>query len=281
MERSKFGKFLDNVAIGVLIFFLAYLTAKKYIKSKLTCLVISLLLMSIFIYFIFKIQNKKYAKLGLKKQEQKQIESLLYFLKSQTKVKQNATIKHIFEEQFKMYKNQFFILKNQVAILNRISKNQADEEDVFFIISHSEFLIKNDIKEVSILCACYDKNINQSLLKNSNFNIIFLTPEIFYSIAKNHNYNLPEIEKTQNLRKTSKIRIIFAKNNAKHFFRVAILLYIFSMIIPFSKHYIYFATLSLALSTLIFLFGKGEEKPTTNYRILEDKTTQNNIDNNA
>ena len=82
MERSKFAKFLDNVAVGTLVFFLSYLTSKKYIKTKITCLIISILIMCFFIFAVHKIQNRKYAKLGLKKQEQKQIETLTYFLKS-------------------------------------------------------------------------------------------------------------------------------------------------------------------------------------------------------
>lgn len=268
MERSKLGKFLDNVAIGILVFFLSYLTAKKYIKTKIPCLIISILIMCLFIYVIQKIQNRKYAKLGLKKQEQKQIEALTYFLKSQSKIKQNSIIKQIFANQFVVYKNQFFILKNQVALLNKLSKKQANEEDVFYIISNSDFIAKNNIKEVSILCSAYDKNIDLSLLSNKDFNIVFVTPEILYSFAKNQNYNFPEIEKTQKIKKISEIRTIFAKNHAKYFFRTSILLYIFSMIFPFSKHYIYFATVSLLVSIILIIFGKSENT-SPKYRILD------------
>lgn len=275
MERSKFAKFLDNVAVGILVFFLSYLTAKKYIKTKTTCLIISILIMCLFIFAVNKIQNRKYAKLGLKKQEQKQIETLTYFLKSQSKIKQNSVIKQIFKNQYITYKNQFFILKNQIAVLNKFSKNQATEEDVFYIISNSDFLMKNGIEEVSILCSAYDKNINTTLLKNKNFNIVFVTPEILYSLAKNNKYNLPEIEKTQKNKKTSEFRTIFAKNHAKYFFRVSILLYIFSMVIPFSRHYIYFATASLFISFILLIFGKNE-KIVFKYRILDEELNNKN-----
>lgn len=275
MERSKFAKFLDNVAVGILVFFLSYLTAKKYIKTKITCLIISILIMCLFIIAVHKIQNRKYAKLGLKKQEQKQIETLTYFLKSQSKIKQNLVIKQIFKNQYITYKNQFFILKNQIAVLNKFSKNQATEEDVFYIISNSDFLMKNGIEEVSILCSAYDKNINTTLLKNKNFNIVFVTPEILYSLAKNNKYDLPEIEKTQKTKKISEFRTIFAKNHAKYFFRVSILLYIFSMAIPFSRHYIYFATASLCISFILLIFGKNE-KIVFKYRILDEEFNNKN-----
>lgn len=268
MERSKFGKFLDNVAIGVLIFFLSYLTAKKYLISKISSLILSVFILLILMFIICKIQNKKYKKLGLKKSEQKQIEQLNFFLKSQQKAKQNAILKQIFINDYLSYKNQFIILKNQVAILNRISKNQADEEDVFLILSHIDFLEKNNIKEVSIICSKYDKNINTNFLKNNNIEIIFITPDILFSIAKNNNYNFSETEKTQISHKFNKIQAIFSKNHAKYFLRTSMLLYIFSIIIPYSKHYLYFATASLFMSLVILIFGKSN-KHTQIPKILE------------
>ncbi len=258
MEKSKFGQFLDNFSLGILVFFLNYLILKKHIKTPILCLLISLAILFLFLYFLIKRQNKKYEKIGLKKNEQKMIEKLNYYLRSMSKNSQTTFLKKVFESDIKTYKNQFLILKNQTAILNRLNKNKIDEEDIFFIFSCEKFLLENNISEVSILCSSVDKNLTSNQNFNDKFDIFFITPELFYKLLKDKNKIPENLEKTQNPVKKSKISAMFCKNQAKNFLRVSILLFIFSMIIPFSKHYIFVGAITLLVSIVLFLFGKNQ-----------------------
>lgn len=259
MEKSKLGQFLDNFSLGVLIFFLNYLVLKKHLKSPALCLFFSFAILFLFLYFFIKRQNKKYEKIGLKKNEQKLIEKLNYHLRSMSKNAQITFLKKVFDSDFKTYKNQFLVLKNQTAILNRLNKNKVDEEDIFFIISCEKFLHENNISEVSVFCSSVDKNLKINQNFNDEFDIFFITPELFYKLLKDKNKIPENLEKTQNPVKTSKISTLFCKNQAKNFLRVSILLFIFSMIIPFSKHYIFVGAITFFVSIVLFLFGKNQD----------------------
>lgn len=272
MEKSKFGQFLDNFSLGVLLFFFSYLVLKKYIQSKLLCFFLSIVTLFFFLFFIIKKQNKKYEKIGLKKSEEKLIESLNYHFRSMSNSSQISFLKKVFDSDLLTYKNKFIILKNQTAILNRINKNKIDEEDIFFVLSHKKFLLENNISEVSILCSSVDKSLISNQKIEQEIDIFFITPELFYKLLKNKNKIPNNIEKTQKPTRTSKILCIFCKNQAKNFLKVSILLFIFSMIIPFSKHYIFVSAITLTFSIVLFLFEKNQknEKQT---KLLQ--TTQN------
>lgn len=275
MEKSKLAKFLDNISICFLIFVFQFLILKKYIKNNLICLTIAIIFSCVILSIMVKHQNKKYEKLGLKKQEQKQIEKFIFNLKSMSIQKQNTYIKKLFENDYLFFKNQFHILKNQVAILNKITKNKADEEDLFFILSNQEFLEKNNICEVAILCSSVQNEFQFDFEKSLNFELFFLTPELLFKIAKDKNLLISCEEKTQNHHKKIKISSLFCQNKAKNMFRVSILLFIFSLIIPFSKHYVYVGIFTLTLSLVLFFFGSKTQSKKQS-RLIE----KNNIENN-
>lgn len=255
MEKSKLGKLLDDIAIGFLFFVLTFLILKLYIKNNYICFIVSLLLLFIFIVILTHFQNKKYAKLGLKKQEQKQIEQLNFYIRSQNFQKQNQFIKALFCNHKSITKNNFILLENGTAILNKVNKNYIDDEDIFYVLSRLNYLKKNNIEEVSIVCT----KANIPPPENCGIKIFFITPDILFSVAKSKNLIPTSLEKTQKLKKQSVIRTLFCKNQAKNMFKVAFLLFIFSIIFPFSKHYLYigFATFSLAI--LLAIFGKTQQ----------------------
>lgn len=260
MEKSKLAKFLDNFSICFLIFIFTFLIFKKQIKNNLVCLAISIIFCGLVISVIIKHQNKKYEKLGLKKQEEKQIKNLNFQLRSMSPQKQINFIRKLFKNDFVLYKNHFFILKNQVAILNKISKNKIDEEDLFFILSNQNFLKKNNISEVAILCSEFENKLKFDFEKMIKFDLFFITPEHIYKITKDKNM-LPDFtQKTQNHNKFDKISTLFCQNKAKNMFRVSLLLFVFSLIIPFSKHYVYVGIFTLVLSLVLFFFGSKTQQ---------------------
>lgn len=260
MERSKLARFLDNSTLGVLWMFFCYLTLKKYIANKILCLIITIALTFIFVKIIVGIQNKKYRKLGLKKSEEKQIENLTYYLKSQTKIKQNAFIKSLFSVEISSQKNQYFLLKNNTAILNKISQTSVNDEDIFAVISNTEFLKKNKTTEVAIICSTVNESAKQIVKNVKDFKISFITPDILFAIVKNKHYNLPQTEKTQIIKRKHEYSYLFCRTQAKNMLKVSIILYILSMIIPYSKHYVYIAFISFILSIILFIFGKPKQE---------------------
>lgn len=271
MEKSKLAKFLDNFSICFLIFIFTFLILKKHVKNNLVCLAISIIFCGLVISTIIKYQNKKYEKLGLKKQEEKQIENFNFHLRSMSPQKQTIYIRKLFENDFVLHKNNFFILKNQVAILNKISKNKVDEEDLFFILSNQNFLKKNNISEIAILCSAFENKLKFDFEKMSKFDLFFMTPEHIYKIAKDKNM-LPELsQKTQNHNKFSKISTIFCQNKAKNMFRTSLVLFIFSLIIPFSKHYVYVGIFTLTLSLVLFFFGSKTQSKKQCKLLLNEK----------
>lgn len=267
MERSRFGRFLDNIALAFLVFTLVFLVAKTYIKNTLTCLILSLIILFIFVKIFLYFQNKKYTKLGLKRQEQKQIDLLNIYLRGLQKNKQNQYIISLFSDEFQCIKNHFILLNNNTAILNKISKNFVSDEEVYFIISQLNFLKKNHISEVSIFCTKNQAttSINASLFPE--INIFFVTPDTLFAIAKNKNKIPLEIKKTQKASKISANSMLFCRKQAKNMLKIAFLLFIFSLILPFSKHYLYVGFLSLILSLFLFIFGK-QPKENTNSKLI-------------
>lgn len=260
MKRSKLARFIDNTTLSFSWFVLCYLFLKQFMKNIIICFVVSILLCLIFIKIIHKIQSRKYRKLGIKNSEQKQIENLIFFLKTKNLSEQNIFIKQLFSGKILQQKNQFFLLENNTAILNRISKKCVDENDVFYVLSNIKFLEKNDVKEVAIICSSADESAIKTTQNANDFSIFFITPDILFAIVKNNHYNLPETEKTQISYNSTRIAHMFCKNQAKNMLKASFVLCILSMIIPYSKHYIYVGFIAFAFSILLYIFGREPTK---------------------
>ena len=259
MNRSKFAKFIDNVALAFIVFVFGFLFFRKYIKSIIVCLSVSVLLSLFFINLFLKIQNKKYTKLGIEKQELKDIEKLNFKLRSLSKIKQTSFIKNVFQDQILKNKNRFIILKNKVAIVNALDKDILQSQDIFSILAKHDFLKREDLKEVAIICNDVDKTAHEVKQKSGFKDITFVTPEIFYSILKRLDI-LPkeEIEKTQIKPVRHAISRSFARKNAKYFFRCGLFLCIISLFIPFAKYYLISGCISLFLCSICLIFGFKE-----------------------
>lgn len=261
MTKSRFARFFDAITFSIAFFLLCYLVLRKYIKSLPLTLVLTSLLCLIFIKIFTYIDLSKYRRLGIVKEELKNIENLNISLRSSSHIKQTMFLKTLFKNLSPKYQNGFIILNNNAAVYNLLYKDNVKKEDLFLVISKRDFLKSKHISEVSIICNEIDKSALEFKVPKLDFEVKFITPEILYSIAKNNNLLvLDEPEKTQNSYKKLIKVPKFVKSQSKYFFRSALVLYLFAFFIPFSRYYIISATVLLTFGLILFIFGSKPMK---------------------
>jgi len=262
MEKSKLAKFLDNLVLSICILILSFLIFQKYFRNYKLSIICAVVASAIIIKIITSFQFRRLKKLGLEKEEIKNIEKLNFYIRSQTQQSKTLFLKRLFQDEKPIVKNGFILTNSGVAIANYLNKNEVTEEQIFEIISKLDFLKKLKITEVALIVNQAPKNLKTQL--DENIKLCFITPDIFYAIVRQKNL-LPNFstEKTQKVLLKHRININFAKNQAKHFFRIGIVIFAMSFFIPFAKYYLILSIVCFVISAIMLVFGK---KPIEGYK---------------
>ena len=259
-NKSKLARFSDNMLFVFIIMIFLFLLINKFIKSLYIKLFITIFIGYITFLIINKLQNKKLVKLGIKKDEIKNIECLNISLRTQTYNEQISYIKKIFSSFKPKLLNKLILLENNVVIFNKLDESKLSLDSIFEIYSRVK---KQNLKptEIAIICNEIDQNTLNFKNKLNEFNISFITPDLLYCIAKKNNC---EIKYDNNKIKSKKfkniISNIFLKKQSKYFIRCGLLLFITSFMVPFSRYYIISASICLFVGLICLFFGNKEIK---------------------
>ncbi len=257
-EKTKIAKFIDNSVLTFVCFFLTFVTIKKYTHSNLYAAGIALFVCFISMKILLHFQFSYYNKLGLKKQEIKQIEYTNISFRKLTQFQQTVYLKKLFRAYNVRQIKGFLMLDNNVIVSNQISKSEITVDSLFEIYATIKSNKLNP-DEVAIIC---NKTSQEIFEKQKNFDLkfSFITPEIFYTLTKQFDCEfsyLPQTKTKQNLLLKFKTKLLL-KKQAKYFIRCGFLLLLASMLVPYSQYYIISACITLLIGSFCLIFGSKE-----------------------
>lgn len=252
-NRSKLGIFLDNTSLMLISVLLAFIFLKQFIKNNLLCLTLSILFGFIILKIILYFQNKKYTKLEINKNEIKNIDKANFELRKLQIQKQVAFFKTMFKNMDVVSYKNYLIIEKQILFILKLNVDIILPQDIFEAYQTAKQQV-NDIKEVVILCNKTSPEINNILSQFSKDSISFaiFTPVETYALMKKHN-TYPYInnnEKTQKINNFLLIKRSFVKKQAKIFIKCGLLLYFSSLFLPFTTHYLIWASVCLILGAI-------------------------------
>ena len=241
--RTKLARFIDNFALTSIFMVFTFLCIKKYIKILYFCIILTILLGFIFIKTITYFQFKRYTKIGLKKEELKNIEYTNITLRKLTYNKQLIYFKKMFASFNPKLAEKFIMLDNNIFVLNKLDQSNLSIDTIYEVYARTNKM-KVKPKEIAIVCNNVDQSLINQKNKIGNINISFLTPE--YAVKKTS--FKPTISK------------LFIKKQSRYYIRCGLFLYITSLMVPFSRYYILSASIFLIIGTICLIFGSKELK---------------------
>jgi len=259
MERSKTGRFLDNLTICLIATLLLFLLCRTFISNNLVSIIISIVISFILLKILLYFQNKKYTKLNIQKNEIKEISEYNFALRSLTSKEQINFFKEMFKEKNIEIKKDSIAIENKILLINKLNIDQVDNETVFNIYANYK---NENYKEIALICNKISQEALNTLSKFDNLPFSIFTPIETYSLMKKYNF-FPEIRQTKTKKKPSFIKHAFIQKQAKGFIRCGFLIYFAGIFVPFTKYYLISGSICLIIGALCLCFGKKEPKKFT------------------
>jgi len=259
MERSKFGRLLDNIFLGLLIFLISATILVNYINNNFIRLTLSFILMLTFLIIISYYQNKKLRKLSIYNNEKKLVDKYNFALRCLSTNSQTTFFKNLLKDKNPKLSSNGIILENKVLLFNALQSDIINEDLVFLAYSKAKNMKNYKIEEVVILTNNTNEKINAFVENFKDIKINIFSKVEIYSMMKNFN-TFPIITNEQIKTKSSLINTVFVKRQARGFIRCALLLYVASLFVPFTKYYIIVASICLLLASICLCTNKKENK---------------------
>lgn len=258
--RTKFARFIDNFVLTAIFMVFTFLFLQKYIKILYISIGLSVFMGFVFIKSVFYFQFKRYSKLGVKKEELKNIEHTNITLRKLTYNQQIIYLKKLFSKFNPKLSGKFIMLDNDIFVINKLDQSNLSIDAIYEIYARTN-KIKVKPKEVAIVCNNVDQSVINQKNKLGDINISFLTPEYIYALSKKYNCeikNTPESLKQINFK--PKMSKLFMKKQSRYFIRCGLFLYLTSLMVPFSRYYIISASIFLLVGAVCLIFGTKEIK---------------------
>lgn len=259
-EKSKLAKFIDNSMVTLICFLIAFIITKKFTHSNIYSIFIASFISLIFIKILHHFQITHFNKIGLKKEEVKQIQYTNISFRKMTLYNQTIYLKKMFKSHKVKQFHGLLLLDNNVIISNNINQTELQVDNLFTLYSKIK---ANRLKpdEVAIIC---NQIAPLAIDNQNNFDIkfSFITPDIFYALTKKYKCEFKyagKETKSENIFITLKTKL-FLKTQAKYFLRCGLLLLIASLLVPYAKYYIISACITLLIGSFCLIFGHSETK---------------------
>lgn len=255
--KSNFAKFIDNLTIISSFFLILILLFSKFISNRpilfFICLILSFITNKLFEKLITKLTKTK----KLKKQEEKLANEIISVFKTASPTKlQNFWILAL---------QKFFTIKKSSASSLIIQTNTSK---IYFCYDFTadqtplEKILQALDKAIKINAKLYflSKDFTLSAKNFTNKNLFLFDTIGTYEICKKLNY-FPQIKEEHKTKKSLKrfIQIITNKNLFKGYFKISVLFFMLSFILPFKTYYRIFAIITLTL-TIICISKKSKSK---------------------
>lgn len=252
--KSPFAQLIDRISLFLVVFIITNTIVSKISKRFIFSLILTLAIsFTIFIHLIKRINKKNHSK-NLSKKEEEHKKDVLNALKYGNPVK----IKSFF---IKLLSKKYIILNHSP---NLEIKSTPSPTTILYNFTANEIsidYIKNAVfenkgKKIIILGNNFS---NEAQILSNSLNIKTFDANLTYLLLKEHNI-FPKLTKTQEPtpKFKEKIKAIFQKQNAFKFFRYSLLLFVFSLILPFSAYYKIIAII-LFIFGIISTFKRGEK----------------------
>ena len=258
MVKSKLGRFLDNSWIFFSIFVISFVLFKTRIANNYIILPLSLintfLLFNVLLFF----QNKKYKQLSLKTSENQEIMAYNFELRKLSPSSQETFFKNLLSSKQIIKSPHGLIVENEILIFNGINHDTIYPETIFSIYSKAKNMKKYNIKEICIICNKISEE-TKNLIKNfTDIKIIIFSPIETYALMKKYSH-FPSLSNQKIKTKPNIFKEAFMKQKGKSFIKCGIILYIFSLFLPFTKYYLITASFLTILGTICMCFGKSNK----------------------
>ncbi len=260
MSRSKFGRFIDNVVITLIVFLISFALLKTLIISNWVCVIVALIFCFCVLKIILYFQNKKYNKLSIEKNEVKKIDECNFELRKMSEDKQISFFKNMLAKLEVTKKNKLLIVQNKIAINVNLFNDKLESQDIYKIYSKIQNLQTEKIQEVVIICNSVPIEIINLTNRFNNLKFTFFSPIETYALMKKF-YYFPSLSTPNKAKKHTKMAIVkqaFMHKHAKNFIRCGLLLYLAGLFVPFTKYYIISASICLLIGAICLCFGQKE-----------------------
>ncbi len=257
MERSKLGRFLDNIFLCFVLFIISLSFLKMVIKNKIFSLIIAFVLMFVFFRIILFFQNNRLRKLSLQTKEKQAIIDYNFALRCLSKSSQTTFFKNMLKDKNIKQSSSGLVLENSVLLYNALDQEVIDNSTLFLAYSKAKNMRYYKIKEVVLLCNDIKQNSN-SLVKNFiDIRFTIFTPLEMYAMMKNYDC-FPALLEKKIKTKPNFFREVFVRKQAKNFIKCSLLLYISSLFVPFTKYYIISASICMLIAGICLCLDKKE-----------------------
>ena len=261
MEKpTKLAKTIDNIALTFIFMLLCFLFINKYLKQLYVSIILSVIFGFIFIKIVYSLQTRHDAKLGIKKEEENLVEQTNIALRKLSKIQQTAYIKTLLKQHNPKVVGKAILLDNNIIVINKLDDDQLQLNAIFEINLYIK-KAKLQPDEIAIIC----NDISQQALnykeKIPDLPISFITPKLLYSLAKKYDCLIDVNTSKQKIKKFKlSFAKMFMKTQSRYFIRCGHILYLASLMVPFSRYYIISASICLFVGAVCLLFGNKETK---------------------
>lgn len=269
--QTRLSIILNEVFGYLIIFLLSFIWINYNISNFLASVALAVLLTAVLVFAVKFFLGKKQKKRTLTAQQtkhQKKVLTQLIF----NRLPENL---QFFGKVFAQKNIEFQVLDNAIILYPKSQNNRILFCPYFTAEAVGENVVVNTYK------LCLSTNINrclivgneltssaQLMLATLDLNITFLNGDQTYKSLLLPCQQFPEI--TLSFKENKKVtaamlkKIVFAKQNTKHYFYGGLITLIASLFVPLKTYYLFFSTLFLILAYFSFSSGKWQTKTPTN-----------------
>lgn len=254
MEKTKFAKFIDNFTIFFVCFIVLFILFKTKVNNNLICLFFSFFVSLVIFLIILNNQNKKLKQLSIKNKEKNDIIKYNFALRKMSESSQLTFFKNMLINKDIKKTTNGLLVENKVLISINLNSDEIYPENIFKIYAKVKNMKGAKPEEICLICNNINEDVN-SILKNFDIKFTIFSPVETYAMMKRFSY-FPETNSEQIKIKKNVFKESFMKEKSKSFFKSSLVLFVFSMFVPFTKYYLITASILLLLGTICLCFGK-------------------------
>ena len=191
MNRSKFGRFIDNTSITLLSVIFSFVLIKKLISNNIHALILSLIVGFWVIKIVLYFQNKKYTRLSIEKQEIENIKKCNLELRKLTTSEQLKFFKEALKNKNIREAKKGIIINNQVIIFILLHEESVTPYHLFTLYSKLKQLKKHTntlVTEITIICNQITQEATNYITQFSDVKFTIFTPIETYAMLKKLNH---------------------------------------------------------------------------------------------
>lgn len=252
MKNFKFATLIDFIFVNLLIFLITFTWSRFLTRNLILSFFIGLICIAIFIFFNNFSRRSKKNKINITKSLQKDIDSYLLTLLSNSCAKNIDYFANALknEEEIKILKDQNLIIYN----LNNCLCPMFNEKilSLTSCLKQVRIAIENNLKTIKIVCFEIDSKTKLELSQIQNIEIEIIDKNNIYTNFFVIYQSYPDIIFKTKAQKKLKfkqiINLSFCKSRCKNYFLSGLFILFCSMFVRLNLYYVFF-------SSLMFLFA--------------------------